>query len=167
MESEVNVKLQELIDFGKSLESLSSDKERFTRMVQQVGWSEHIANLNFSVDGYNEDPRELEDIPEVVQWAKTWIKRQPFAPYFLSGNGFVLLQIMVTGSIRIGKKRIPNLESAAAGQFEAYLKTGLEYLNSQYGHLYPVKPFLVGRWTAMELANEKQRLQAKPWWRFW
>lgn len=169
MESEIDRKLQQLVDFGEYLETLSSDRERFVRMAQHPRWSDRITNLDFSVDGYNEDSRELEDIPEVAQWARTWMKKQPYAPFFLSAIGLTLLRVLVVGSIRVGKTRIPDAESAAADQFETDLEAGLEYLNRQYGHLYPVRPFLFGRRMAMERAKERQRkmTRARPWWRFW
>jgi hypothetical protein len=59
-------------------------------------------DLVVTLDGYNSDPRELWQIPEVQAWFGHWHAAQPCAPYFLA-PGTVLLYV----AAQIGAEPVP------------------------------------------------------------
>lgn len=60
--------------------------------------------LNFAWDGYDRDPRELFEIPEVVAYIEDLNKRWPYALYFLSreGHGLHAMYGCLTGARMVG-----------------------------------------------------------------
>lgn len=61
---------------------------------------------DLTIGGYNNDPRELYEIPEVCQWAK-WITNElPVLPYFLAYGSLDLIVFMLCGPV--SKDAIPS-----------------------------------------------------------
>ncbi|MEI8348873.1 MAG: hypothetical protein WCI77_01865 [Candidatus Omnitrophota bacterium] len=167
IEAEVNRRVEELVRYGESLRSLHSDADRFNRIVQDKDTLSHIANIDIVIDGYNNDPRELEEISEVVDWTRAWMRNQPYAPYFLSWNGLSLLFLLFAGGIRIGNRRFPDMKSEHMKHFFDILEKGLQYLTTQYGYLYSTLPFVTAKFTAIELHLSDVKKKLNPWWKIW
>lgn len=90
-----------------------------TRQGRQVPWL-----IQLLVDGYNEDPRALPEIPEVVKWFGALRRTHPYLPYLMDHDSILVyfqtaklsLPIDVTaGLLPGGREAVLLAEIYAAG----------------------------------------------------
>lgn len=74
-----------------------------------------LSTWNLTISGYDEDPRSLIQIPEVVAWYRKAHKAYPFLPFFLSDyalKSYLLAQLEVTVVATNVPKKLTQAEKA-------------------------------------------------------
>jgi len=79
--------------------------------IPQIRLADHplvCSPVELFISGYDNDTRELWDIPEAVEWYKTLYKNYPYVPYFLSPRStqlyFGILEIVATDLVPEAKQ---------------------------------------------------------------
>jgi hypothetical protein len=165
-EESVRHQLHALLEFGRRINAVP-EHERGARAMAELNTMLGISNIEFSIDGYNSDSRELEEIPEVVAWAGAWVRRQVYAPLFLNSSGQTLLMLLLLGSIRRGSIRLPNVNSERLCKWQEILAEGKKQLVSAHGDLYPIVPFVLKSCAIAEMHLNRIRKTLRPWWKLW
>jgi hypothetical protein len=64
-------------------EEFEKNVARFAALCVKEG---RLRKITLTISGYEDDPRELYEIPEVCDWARTTLELLPSLPFFLDGN---------------------------------------------------------------------------------
>jgi hypothetical protein len=58
--------------------------DKMLKVIKKHGIKKYKNNIVFQIDGYNDDPREIYEIPEIKAFYKKVFEKYPYMLYFLS-----------------------------------------------------------------------------------
>lgn len=89
---------REVVEDGDAAEFAQFLSDNF--MSDAEALQRYREDLDFAWEGYEDDDRELWQIPEVASFVDDLNRRWPYALYFLSrqGNGLQVMQFVLTGA---------------------------------------------------------------------
>ncbi len=138
-----------IIELDQELSDLPDDE----KIVPGQKLLKRIRLVEFSVSGYDEDPRPLWALAETREWAWTWVQKQPYCLPLLEDQSCLALALLCLGGFKSRKYGgfIPDFKSRKARKFKSLLEaSSLGALLMKHGNPWLLGSFALGRQVSLK-----------------
>jgi len=136
----INPKTKDIIYDVSKKEIINCDISKIIELINHmenvIGFVKSNEKLNICFSGYDEDPREIYNIPEIRIYMNKLVNEKPYLPYFLTKdkNTRVLVMSCVCDvEILKTENNINNLSIRMPKDISLVIITGLTLVAKKYG----------------------------------
>jgi len=169
----IDEKVSQFLKFNQALSALPAEEKE----AQAVKLINQTALVEFTISGYDDDPRPLWSFDETQRWAWTWLTQQPYCPLFLEDKCLLVVSLLCLGATKRSRFKgfVPDFSSPRATRFQSLLESSVNSLFAKYGNPWLLGTFalargvrVIGWFKDMRAETTKPpRDSKKKWWQFW